>query len=171
MTPGTTASMRYHLGPELAQQPRTASIPPLSPSPANQPVMSMEERAAAPPPPLRTQYPPLPPNSRPQPPTKRPTAIINKDAVARVQAQQAALKAKAAQAAAASSADHMQHVGEHLGELVRTFRQTAEDIRGSLEPPVRTIQAEMDAASKELQQSLDAAREPSPAPDSHTASS
>jgi TatA/E family protein of Tat protein translocase len=171
MTPGTTASMMYHLGPEPAQQLRTASINLPSPSPASQPVMSMEDRAATPAPLPRTQYPPLPPDSRPKPPTKRPTAIINKDAVARVQAQQAALKAQATQAAAGSSSDNMQRVGEHIGDLVRTFRRTAEDIRGSIEPQVRTIQAEMDAASKELQQSLDAAREPSPAPENRSPSS
>ncbi|MCP9451164.1 MAG: twin-arginine translocase TatA/TatE family subunit [Nitrospira sp.] len=160
MTPGTTASMMYHIGPEPAQQPRTASISPPSPSPASQPVMSMEDRAATPVPLPRTQYPPLPPDSRPKPPTKRPTAIINRDAVARVQAQQAALKA---QAAAASSSDTMHQVGENIGQVVRTFRQTAEDLRGSIEPQVHTIQAEVDAASKELQQSLDAAKELPPA--------
>ena len=60
----------------------------------------MEERAAAPTPMMRAQYPPLPAGAQAKPVVKRPSAIVNKDAVARVQAQQAAMKAKAAQPAA-----------------------------------------------------------------------
>ena len=42
------------------------------------------------------QYPPLPAGAQARPVATRPSAIVNKDAVARVQAQQAAMKAKAA---------------------------------------------------------------------------
>ena len=84
---------------------------------------------------------------------------MNKDAVARVQAQQAALKAKAGTSASAVSPDDLQHLGEGLGEVVRTFRQTVTDVRNSVDPQMCTIQAEMDAAKKEIQQSIEAAKE------------
>jgi Sec-independent protein translocase protein TatA len=84
---------------------------------------------------------------------------VNKDAVARVQAQQAALKAKAAQSPAGVSPDDMQSLGEGVGDVLRTFRQAVADVRNSVDPQMRTIQAEMDAAQKEIQQSLEAAKE------------
>jgi Sec-independent protein translocase protein TatA len=84
---------------------------------------------------------------------------VNKDAVARVQAQQAALKAKPLQSAAAVSPDDLQHLGEGLGEAVRTFRQAVTDVRNSVDPQMSTIQAEMDTAKKEIQQSIEAAQE------------
>ena len=59
----------------------------------------MEERATSPTPMMKAQYPPLPAGAQAKPVAKRPSAIVNKDAVARVQAQQAAMKAKAAQPA------------------------------------------------------------------------
>lgn len=117
----------------------------------------MEERAAAPPPRAHASYPPLPTGSQATPTAKRPSAIVNKDAVARVQAQQAALKAT--QSAAAVSSDDLQHLGEGLGEVVRTFRQAVTDVRNSVDPQMNTIQAELDAAKKEIQQSMDAAKE------------
>ncbi|MCS6897719.1 MAG: twin-arginine translocase TatA/TatE family subunit [Nitrospira sp.] len=158
MTPGTTASMLYQMGPEFAQPPRTVPDRPPDPSSeTSQPVLSMEERAVTAIPAARASYPPLPAGSRPRPPAQRPSASVNKEAVARVQAQQAALKAKAASAA---SPDDLQQAGENLGELVRTFRQTAADVRESIEPQVRAIQTELDAASKELRQSLDATTQP-----------
>ena len=119
----------------------------------------MEDRAAAPAPLGRPQYPPLPPGAQAKPAAKRPSAIVNKDAVARVQAQQAALKAKAAQAQPGVSPNDMQSLGEGLGDALRTFRQAVSDVRGAVDPEMRTIQAEMDSAQKELQQSLEAARE------------
>ena len=119
----------------------------------------MEERAAAPAPMSRAQYPPLPPGAQAKPAAKRPSAIVNKDAVARVQAQQAALKARAAQAPAGLSPNDMQGLGEGLGDALRTFRQTVADVRNTVDPQVRTIQFEMDSAQKEFQQSLEAARE------------
>jgi Sec-independent protein translocase protein TatA len=118
----------------------------------------MEERAATPTPMMRAHYPPLPPSAQQKPVTKRPSAIVNKEAVARVQAQQAAMKAKAAQPGGVSPAD-MQSLGEGLGDALRTFKQAVADVRNSIDPEMRTIQAEMDAAQKELQQSIEAAKE------------
>jgi Sec-independent protein translocase protein TatA len=84
---------------------------------------------------------------------------VNKDAVARVQAQQAALKSKAGQSGDGVSPTDMQHLGEGLGDALRTFKQAVADVRNSVDPEMRTIQAEMDAAQKEIQQSIEAARE------------
>lgn len=155
LTPGTTASLLYNTS---LQTPRpSAHSPNQASAPAASPVLSMEERAAAPPPRAHASYPPLPAGSQATPTAKRPSAIVNKDAVARVQAQQAALKAT--QSAAAVSSDDLQHLGEGLGEVVRTFRQAVTDVRNSVDPQMSTIQAELDAAKKEIQQSMDAAKE------------
>lgn len=158
LTPGTTASMMYNMGPQSPQAPRPAAASQVQPS-SGQQALSMEERAAAPAPVSRAQYPPLPPGAQAKPAAKRPSAIVNKEAVARVQAQQAALKAKAAQAPAGLSPNDMQGLGEGLGDALRTFRQTVADVRNTVDPQVRTIQFEMDSAQKEFQQSLEAARE------------
>jgi TatA/E family protein of Tat protein translocase len=157
LTPGTTASMMYNMGPQSPQAPRQTGSP--VQTGGGQQAISMEERAAAPAPMSRAQYPPLPPGAQAKPAAKRPSAIVNKDAVARVQAQQAALKAKAAQAPAGLSPNDMQGLGEGLGDALRTFRQTVADVRNTVDPQVRTIQFEMDSAQKEFQQSLEAARE------------
>lgn len=158
LTPGTTAAAMFNMGPQVHT---TASKAPSSASTTNvgQRPPTMEERAAAPAPMMRAQYPPLPQNAQQKPvTTKRPAAVVNKDAVARVQAQQAAMKAKAAQSAGVSPAD-MQNLGEGLGDALRTFKQAVADVRNSVDPEMRTIQAEMDAAQKELQQSIEAAKE------------
>ena len=154
LTPGTTASLLYNVTPHTPQ----TSAPPPNQASASSRVLSMEERAAAPPPRAHASYPPLPAGSEAKPTAKRPSAIVNKDAVARVQAQQAALKAKVTQAATAPP-DDLQHLGEGLGEVVRTFRQAVSDVRNTVDPQMRTIQAEMDAAQKEIQQSIEAAQE------------
>ena len=119
----------------------------------------MEERASTSPPRAHALYPPLPAGSQAKATSKRPSAIINKDAVARVQAQQAALKAKQTPSVVGVSPDDLQHLGEGLGEVVRTYRQAVTDVRNSIDPQMCTIQAEMDAAKKEIQQSLEAAHE------------
>jgi TatA/E family protein of Tat protein translocase len=161
LTPGTTASLLYNTG---IQTPQASSLSPGQASASvSNPVLSMEERAAAPPPRAHASYPPLPSDSQEKASVKRPSAIVNKDAVARVQAQQAAFKAKAMHSAAAVSPDDLQHLGEGLGEVVRTFRQAVTDVRNSVDPQMCTIQAEMDAAKKEIQQSIEAAQEPPPA--------
>lgn len=156
LTPGTTASLLYNTS---LQTPQTTALSPHQAYPsASTTVLSMEERAA-PPPRAHASYPPLPAGSQAKPTAKRPSAIVNKDAVARVQAQQAVLKAKATQPAAPVSPDDLQHLGEGLGEVVRTFRQAVSDVRNTVDPQMRTIRAEMDAAQKEIQQSIEVAKE------------
>jgi TatA/E family protein of Tat protein translocase len=161
MTPDTTASLIYQTGPQAPQTPRTApprELPSVPTSP--QQVVTMEERDAAPSPLVRAQYPPLPAGARAKPSAGRPSAIVNKDAVARVQAQQAALKAKTTLSSPGISAKEMQGLGEGMGEIVRSFRQAVADVRGTIDPQMRTIQAEIDSAQKEIQQSLEAEKEP-----------
>ena len=171
LTPGTTASLLYNTAPRTPQVSTTSPNP--APTSSATPVISMEERAAAPPPTARASYPPLPATSHAKATTKRPSAIVNKDAVARVQAQQAARKsnAPATAAAAGMSPDDLQHLGEGLGEAVRTFRQAVTDVRNSVDPQMQTIQAEIDAAQKEIQQSIEAAKEPPPVQDESEQSS
>lgn len=160
LTPGTTAASLYNLGPQAPQPKRPAAGSATAQSgTAGQAPPTMEERSAAPTPMMRGQYPPLPPTAQQKPQAKRPSAIVNKDAVARVQAQQAALKAKAAQPGGGVSPADMQNLGEGLGDALRTFKQAVADVRNSVDPEMRTIQAEMDAAQKEIQQSIEAARE------------
>ncbi len=159
MTPGTTAAALYQTGPQAPQPQRPRSVAAAAGTTPGQAPPTMEERAATPTPMMRGQYPPLPPNAQQKPQAKRPSAVVNKDAVARVQAQQAALKAKAAQPGGGVSPADMQHLGEGLGDALRTFKQAVADVRNSVDPEMRTIQAEMDAAQKEIQQSIEAARE------------
>ena len=162
LTPGTTAALMHNMAaPPQPARPLTStaaqSVSAQSTGQGQQPP-TMEERAAAPTPMMRAQYPPLPAGAQAKPVAKRPSAIVNKDAVARVQAQQAAMKAKAAQPADISPGD-MQSLGEGLGDAVRTFKQAVADVRNSVDPELRTIQAEMDSAQKEFQQSIEAAKE------------
>ena len=162
LTPGTTAALMYNMAaPPQQSQPLTSteaqSVSAQSTGQGQQPP-TMEERAAAPTPIMRAQYPPLPAGAQAKPVATRLSAIVNKDAVARVQAQQAAMKAKAAQPAGISPGD-MQSLGEGLGDALRTFKQAVTDVRDSVDPEIRTIQAEIDSAQKEFQQSIDAAKE------------
>ena len=161
LTPGTTGALMYNMGPQAAQPTRqqpAAATTTSSPAGQGQQPLTMEERASTPAPMMRAQYPPVPSSAQPKPAAKRPSAVVNKDAVARVQAQQAAMKAKPTQQAGVSPAD-MQSLGEGLGDALRTFRQAVADVRNTVDPEVRTIQAEMDAAQKELEQSIEAAKE------------
>jgi TatA/E family protein of Tat protein translocase len=156
-TPGTTAALMY----KMAAPPQPAS--PMTSTTAQsvgqgQRPPTMEDRAAAPAPMIRAQYPLLPAGAQAKPVAKRPSAIVNKDAVARVQSQQAAMKTKAAQPAGISPGD-MQSLGEGLGDALRTFKHAVADVRNSVEPEIRTIQAEMDSAQKEFQQSIEAVKE------------
>jgi TatA/E family protein of Tat protein translocase len=156
-TPGTTAALMYNMAaPPQPASPMTSTTA-QSVKQGQQPP-TMEERAAAPAPMMRAQYPPLPAGAQAKPIAKRPSAIVNKDAVARVQAQQAAMKAKAAQPSGISPGE-MQSLGEGLGDALRTFKQAVTDVRNSVDPEIRTIQAEIDSAQKEFQQSIDAAKE------------
>ena len=170
LTPGTTAALMASAapqGPQTAQpsKPRVATVTPTQAAPGSavaqghQPP-TMEDRMGAPAPVMRGQYPPLPASAQSKPAAKRPSAIVNKDAVARVQAAQAAIRAKAAQPQpAAFSPQDMQGLGEGLGDAVRTFRQAVADVRSSVDPQMRTIRAEMDSAQKELEQSIEAAKQ------------
>jgi Sec-independent protein translocase protein TatA len=54
----------------------------------------------------------------------------------------------------------MQSLGEGLGSAVRTFRDAAADIKNSIDPQMRTIQAEMEAAELEMKESIEAAKQP-----------
>jgi TatA/E family protein of Tat protein translocase len=165
-TPGTTAALMASAAPQ-AYQPKQA--PPKPAAPAGQPAPTqgypsyqpptMEDRAASPAPTMRAQYPPLPPTAQAKPQAKRASAIVNKDAVARVQAQQAALKAKAAQPGGAPASKDMQSFGEGLGDALRTFRQAVNDVRSTVDPQMRTIQAEIDAAQKEIEQTVENAKQ------------
>lgn len=163
-TPGTTAALMASAAPQ-AYQPKQPPPKPTAPAGQSAPTQgypsyqppTMEDRAASPAPTMRAQYPPLPPTAQTKPQAKRASAIVNKDAVARVQAQQAALKAKAAQPAPASS--DMQHFGEGLGDALRTFRQAVNDVRSTVDPQMRTIQAEIDAAQKEIEQTVEDAKQ------------
>jgi len=162
LTPGTTAASMYNMAaPPQQAQPMTSTAAPSvsaqSTGQSQQP-LTMEERAAAPAPMLRAQYPPLPASAQAKPVAIRPSAIVNKDAVARVQAQQAAMRAKATQQTG-NSPGEMQSLGEGLGDALRTFKQVVADVRNSVEPEIRTIQAEMDSAQKEFQQSIESAKE------------
>lgn len=158
LTPGTTASFLYGASSQTSPTMTASSQQPMSSQP-NQ-VVSMEERAANPVPMSRASYPSLPTAAQTKPATKRPSAIVNQEAVARVQAQQAALKTKASPPTVGGvSPNDLENLGEGLGEVVRTFRQAVTDIRSNVDPQMRTIQAEVDAAQKEIQQSIEAAKE------------
>jgi TatA/E family protein of Tat protein translocase len=166
-TPGTTAALMAAAGPQQYVPPKPKISPqPVAPAPAASAGAqtaarpsgpSMEERQAGVQAP-RAAYPAVPAAAQMKTPTKRPSAIVNKDAVARVQAQQAALREKSQQAAAPAPAD-MQSLGEGLGDALRTFRQAVADVRGAVDPQVRTIQAEIDSAQKEIEQTIETAKE------------
>ncbi|MCC2640613.1 MAG: Twin arginine-targeting protein translocase, TatA/E family (modular protein) [Nitrospira sp.] len=170
LTPGTTAALMAAAGPQGPQatqppKPRVANATSgqaasgSAVAKIHQPP-TMEDRMAAPGPAMRAQYPPLPAGAHGKPVAKRPSAIVNKDAVARVQAAQAAMREKAGQPQPVGFSPHdMQNLGEGLGDAVRTFRQAVADVRNSVDPEMRTIRAEMDSAQKELEQSMEAAKQ------------
>jgi TatA/E family protein of Tat protein translocase len=156
-TPGTTAASMYKMAaPPQPASPMTSTT--AQPTGQGQQPPTMEDRAAAPAPVMKAQYPPLPAGAQAKPVAKRPSAIVNRDAVARVQSQQSAMKTKAAQPGGISPGD-MQSLGEGLGDALRTFKHAVADVRNSVEPEIRTIQAEMDSAQKEFQQSIEAVKE------------
>ena len=170
LTPGTTAALMAAAGPQGPQatqqpKPRIATVTPGQAAAGSAVAQShqpptMEDRMTTPAPAMRAQYPPLPAGAQNKPVVKRPSAIVNKDAVARVQAAQAAMRAKAAQPQPGGlSPNDMQGLGEGLGEAVRTFRQAVADVRSSVDPEMRTIRAEVDSAQKELEQSIEAAKQ------------
>jgi len=121
------------------------------------------------------------PTAAPGAPTQQPAfkAVVNKDAVNRVLQKQAAMKTKDSQAAEAAgisdpalvpqaaasqpkrsggtipTPQDMQSIGAGLGDALRTFREAANDVRRAVDPEMHTIKAEMEAAQKEIQASID----------------
>ena len=163
-TPGTTAALLYQgAGPQVVQasgkSTGAANSPQTTAAASTPPPMSMEDRQAQPAPIASRQYPALPVGAQAKPVLKRPAAVVNKQAVARVQAQQAAMKAQTSQQSGLAPRD-MQSLGEGLGSAVRTFRDAAADIKNSIDPQMRTIQAELESAEKEMQNSIEVAKEP-----------
>ena len=161
-TPGTLAAQVYGgFGPE-AVQPTSQPVAEAEPDAAAyqeqfEPV-TMEQRATNAVPRPMAQYPPVPSAAVVTPTGKRPAAIVNRKAVERVQAQRAAMQAKAAKPAPAS--DDLQSLGEGLGSTLRTFREATADVRNAIDPEMRTIQAELESAQKEVEQSIEAAKQP-----------
>ncbi len=165
-TPGTTAYM-------VAQQAwKPVTPPPVTPpSPAGTPS-------------------PGTPGAAPAAPAQSSgfKAVVNKAAVERVIAQQAALKAKqepaqqseanlstmdrqaleaagmqpppAAQASKAPNPKDLEKLGSGIGDALRTFREAANDVRRAIDPSMHTIKAEVEAAQKEIQSSIDSVKEP-----------
>jgi Sec-independent protein translocase protein TatA len=54
-----------------------------------------------------------------------------------------------------SAPQDLQSIGAGLGDALRTFREAANDVRRAVDPQMHTIKAEMDAAQKEIQASID----------------
>jgi TatA/E family protein of Tat protein translocase len=172
LTPGTTAAMMATAAPQVYQappKPATLTIsqpihqPVAAPTPSHQPP-TMEERLTQPAPAMRAAYPPIPPSTQAKPAAKRPSAIVNKEAVARVQAQQAAMRTKPTAGSGSSqgtglSPQDMQDFGQGLGEAFRLVRETTAEIRGAIEPQVRVFQTEVDAAQKDIQDSVEVAKQ------------
>jgi TatA/E family protein of Tat protein translocase len=116
-------------------------------------------------------------------------AVVNKEAVKRVMAQQAAKKGQQAQgappqdaqaleaagmapgakapglpagkppASTTPSPQDLQSIGSGIGDALRTFREAANDVRRAIDPSMHTIKAEVEAAQKELQASIDYVKE------------
>ena len=108
-------------------------------------------------------------------------AEVNKPAVQRVMAQQAAMKAKQQPQSAPPTMDRqaqeaagmqpppadpgyskpmikapdLQSLGSGIGDALRTFREAANDVKQCIDPSMHTIKAEMEAAQKEIQGSID----------------
>jgi TatA/E family protein of Tat protein translocase len=165
-TPGTTAYM-------VAQQ----SWKPVTPPPAAPPPSPATAGTSAP--------------AAPAQPSGY-KAEVNKAAVQRVMAQQAANKAKqqpdstpnvpeaagdrqameaagmqpppAAPAAKAPGGkgptpQDLQNLGAGIGDALRTFREAAQDVRRAVDPSMHQIKAEVEAAQKEIQGSIDYVKE------------
>jgi TatA/E family protein of Tat protein translocase len=155
-TPGTTAYMVAQQAWKPVAPPPTAPPPPTTGSPTANPGVATQEPAFK--------------------------AVVNKDAVNRVMKQQAAMKSKDSQAAEAAgisdpalvphenthpkhagskgpTPQDLQAIGAGLGDALRTFREAANDVRRAVDPEMHTIKAEMEAAQKEIQASIDQAKQ------------
>ena len=166
-TPGTTAYM-------MAQQAwKPVTPPPVAPPPSPAGTPGAGTPGAAP--------------AAPAQPSGF-KAVVNKPAVERVMAQQAALKAKqqpaqqseanvptldrqaleaagmqpppAAPAGKAPTPKDLEKLGSGIGDALRTFREAANDVRRAIDPSMHTIKAEVEAAQKEIQSSIDSVKEP-----------
>jgi TatA/E family protein of Tat protein translocase len=110
---------------------------------------------------------------------------VNKPAVQRVMAQQAAMKAKQQPSSAPPTLDRqaleaagmqpppadpgstkpmvkvpdLQNLGSGIGDALRTFREAANDVKRAIDPSMHTIKAEVEAAQKEIQGSIDYVKE------------
>src|SRR5437867_2067455 len=165
-TPGTTAYM-------VAQQAwKPVTPPPIAPPPAPAGTPSPGTPAATP--------------AAPAQPSGF-KAVVNKAAVERVMAQQNALKAKqqpaqqpeanvptmdrqaleaagmqpppAAPANKAPNPKDLEKLGSGIGDALRSFREAANDVRRAIDPSMHTIKAEVEAAQKEIQSSIDYVKE------------
>lgn len=160
-TPGTTAYM-------VAQQTWKPTTP--------QPV-------APPPTPAAAGSPAGAPAAQAQPAGFK--AEVNKPAVQRVMAQQAAMKARQQPQSAPPTMDRqaqeaagmqpppadpgyskpmikvpdLQNLGSGIGDALRTFREAANDVKRAIDPSMHTIKAEVEAAQKEIQGSIDYVKE------------
>lgn len=160
-TPGTTAYM-------VAQQGwKPVTPPPVAPPPAPAAAGSPAGAPAAPAQPAGFK------------------AEVNKPAVQRVMAQQAAIKAKQQPQGAPPTMDRqaqeaagmqpppadpgyskpmvkvpdLQNLGSGIGDALRTFREAANDVKRAIDPSMHTIKAEVEAAQKEIQGSIDYVKE------------
>ncbi len=160
-TPGTTAYM-------VAQQTWKPTTPqPVAPPPAPAAAGSPAGTPAAPAQPAGFK------------------AAVNKPAVQRVMAQQAAIKAKQQPQGAPPTMDRqaqeaagmqpppadpgyskpmikvpdLQNLGSGIGDALRTFREAANDVKRAIDPSMHTIKAEVEAAQKEIQGSIDYVKE------------
>ena len=114
-------------------------------------------------------------------------AVVKKAAVERVMAQQAVLKANqqpaqqseasvptmdrqaleaagmqpppAPPASKAPNPKDLEKLGSGIGDALRTFREAANDVRRAIDPSMHTIKAEVEAAQKEIQSSIDSVKE------------
>ena len=53
----------------------------------------------------------------------------------------------------------LQNLGSGIGDALRTFREAANDVKRAIDPSMHTIKAEVEAAQKEIQGSIDYVKE------------
>jgi Sec-independent protein translocase protein TatA len=54
---------------------------------------------------------------------------------------------------------NLQNLGSGIGDALRTFREAANDVKRAIDPSMHTIKAEVEAAQKEIQGSIDYVKE------------
>src|SRR2546428_520082 len=116
---------------------------------------------------------PVPPPQPSGQPTPQPAATAARAAPAAAQQPEAnvptmdrqALEAAgmqpppAAPASKAPSPKDLEKLGSGIGDALRTFREAANDVRRAIDPSMHTIKAEVEAAQKEIQSSIDYVKE------------